>query len=126
MKQRNALIAFLISGLALAPASVFAAEEIKVAFLQSIETPVEFLNVILSVVIAVVGVILTQKFVGGAFAKPMRYLAASGVMFATLEIAGILEKTEIFALTGLTELFELAFAAVFLLALYKLLESLKG
>lgn len=126
MRKLITRVLSLSSILALAPFIAFAAEGGIDEMIEKIEMPVEIVNMILAIISAIVSYILVQKFVGGMFAQTMKYLSAAASAFAVFEVFGILEKTEIFHVTGLIEVVEFLFAALLLLSLLKFLKSVKG
>jgi len=120
------IIALSSLALALAPLSVLAAVEYKIEILETIENPLELLNMALALAAVAVSFLLVKSFAGGAFAAAARYLAAASFAFAFVEIFGVLKGLEIFKIGGLIDVIEFIFVALFLTALLKLLKSVKG
>lgn len=120
------IIALSSLALAFAPLSAFALVEYEIEILETIENPLELLNMVLALAAVVVSLMLVKSFAGGTFAAAVRYLAAASFAFAFVEIFGVLKGLEIFKIGGLIDVVEFVFVALFLAALLKLLKSVKG
>ncbi|MEK7130703.1 MAG: hypothetical protein AAB793_03545 [Patescibacteria group bacterium] len=120
------IIALSSLALAFAPLSAFALVEYEIEILETIENPLELLNMALALAAVVVSLMLVKSFAGGTFAAAVRYLAAASFAFAFVEIFGVLKGLEIFKIGGLIDVVEFIFVALFLSALLKLLKSVRG
>ena len=100
--------------------------EYEIEILETIENPLELLNMALALAAVVVSLMLVKSFAGGTFAAAVRYLAAASFAFAFVEIFGVLKGLEIFKIGGLIDVVEFIFVALFLSALLKLLKSVRG
>lgn len=120
------IIALSSLALAFAPLSAFALVEYEIEILETIENPLELLNMALALAAVVVSLMLVKSFAGGTFAAAVRYLAVASFAFAFVEIFGVLKGLEIFKIGGLIDVVEFVFVALFLVALLKLLKSVKG
>ena len=119
------IIALSSLALILSPLSAFALEY-EIEFLETIENPLEILNMVLAIIAVVVSLMLVKSFAGGTFAGAARYLAVSASVFAFVEIFGVLKGLSVFTIGGLIDVIEFIFVVIFLSALLKLLKSVKG
>ncbi|TAN57738.1 hypothetical protein EPN15_03130 [Patescibacteria group bacterium] len=120
------IIALSSLALALAPLSALAIVEYEIEILETIEMPLELLNMVIALAAVTVSLFLIKSFAGGTFAAAARFLAAASFAFAFVEIFGVLKGLEIFKIGGLIDVVEFIFVALFLTALLKLLKSVRG
>ncbi len=120
------IIALSSLALSLAPLSALAIVEYEIEILETIENPLEMVNMAIAIIAVAVSFMLVKSFAGGTFAGAARYLAAAASAFAFVEIFGALKGLEIFKIGGLIDAIEFIFVALFLTALLKLLKSVRG